>query len=106
MTTCFAAGEAAERLGWRGAPLLPILAPLRNFGRFLQVHAAEFINPAPAALDRFIESYFADNVLDLPPRFFQSRLEAGRCLVLLDRLDEVADRDLRATSGADGQRVH
>ena len=85
-----------KRLGWDGAPLLPILAPLRNFGRFLQVHAAEYINPAPAALDRFIESYFADNVLDLPPRFFQSRLEAGRCLVLLDGLDEVADRDLRA----------
>lgn len=97
VTTCFATGEAAERLGWQGAPLLPILAPLRNFGRFLQVHAAEFINPAPAALDRFIESYFADNELDLPPRFFQSRLEAGRCLVLLDGLDEVADRGLRAT---------
>ena len=97
VTTCFAAGEAAERLGWQGAPLLPILAPLRNFGRFLQVHATEFINPAPAALDRFIESYFADNALDLPPRFFESRLEAGRCLVLLDGLDEVADRDLRAT---------
>jgi hypothetical protein len=96
VTTCFAAGEAAERLGWHGAPLLPILAPLRNFGRFLQVHATEFINPAPAALDRFIESYFADNALDLPPRFFQSRLQAGRCLVLLDGLDEVADRDLRA----------
>ena len=95
VTTCFAAGDAAQRLGWQGAPLLPILAPLRNFGRFLQVHTAEFINPAPAALDRFIESYFADNVLDLPPRFFQSRLEAGRCLVLLDGLDEVADRDLR-----------
>ena len=48
LAVCFARGEAAARLGWSGAPLLPILVPLRNFGRYLNAHQATCINPAPA----------------------------------------------------------
>jgi formylglycine-generating enzyme required for sulfatase activity len=97
VTLCFARGQAAERLGWTDEPLLPILVPLRNFGRFLEDHRADYTNPAPGALRQFIEDYFAEYELELPPRFFRDRLQKGHCLVLLDGLDEVADRDLRAT---------
>jgi formylglycine-generating enzyme required for sulfatase activity len=97
VTLCFARGQATERLGWADEPLLPILVPLRNFGRFLEDHRADYTSPAPGALRRFIEDYFAEYELELPPRFFRDRLQEGRCLVLLDGLDEVADRNLRAT---------
>ena len=94
---CFARGQAAEKLGWTGEPLLPILVPLRNFGRFLEEHRKEYISPAAGALRAFIEAYFAEHDLELPPRFFRDRLQEGKCLVMLDGLDEVADPDLRAT---------
>jgi hypothetical protein len=94
---CFTRGQAAERLGWTNEPLLPILVPLRNFGRFLEDHQADYTNPAPGALRQFVEDYFTEYELELPPRFFRDRLQEGRCLVMLDGLDEVADRDLRAT---------
>ncbi|GAB4542790.1 MAG: hypothetical protein Kow0063_35230 [Anaerolineae bacterium] len=98
VATCFAGGQAVERLGWTGAPQLPILVPLRNFGRFLEDHhRADYTSPAPGALRHFIEDYFAEYELELPPRFFRNRLDEGGCLVLLDGLDEVADRNLRAT---------
>jgi hypothetical protein len=97
VTLCFARGQAAEHLGWTDEPLLPILVPLRNFGRFLEDHRADYTSPAPGALRQFIEDYFAEHELELPPRFFRDRLQEGYCLVLLDGLDEVADRDLRAT---------
>ena len=93
----FAAGQAAERLAWAGEPLLPILVPLRNFGRFLDDHRKEYSSPAPLALRNFIEDYFREYELGLPPEFFRRRLEQGHCLVLLDGLDEVADKGLRAS---------
>ena len=96
LATSFARGRAAEQLDWTAEPLLPILVPLRNFGRFLTDHHAEYTNPAPQALRRFIEDYFREYELELPPSFFLKRLKQGRCLVLLDGLDEVADRDLRS----------
>ena len=96
LTTCFANGEAASKLDWQGEPLLPILIPLRNFGRFLQTHKKEYTNPAPLALLAFIEDHFREYILNLPLNFFRDRLEQGRCLVMLDGLDEVADTDLRA----------
>ena len=96
LTTCFANGEAASRLAWQGEPLLPILIPLRNFGRFLQEHKKEYSNPAPRALREFIENYFREYDLELPLNFFRDRLKQGRCLVMLDGLDEVADPGLRA----------
>jgi energy-coupling factor transporter ATP-binding protein EcfA2 len=66
LAVCFARGEAAACLGWSGPPLLPILVPLRNFGRYLNEHRATCINPAPRALRQFIEDYFAEYELQLP----------------------------------------
>lgn len=92
----FARGQAAEKLNWSGEPLFPILVPLRNFGRFLHDHRTEYTNPAPQALRQFIEDFFRENDVALPADFFHRRLQQGHCLVLLDGLDEVADRNLRA----------
>ncbi|MCB8965995.1 MAG: NACHT domain-containing protein [Ardenticatenaceae bacterium] len=97
LTLNFAQGEAAEKLGWTGEPLLPILIPLRTFGRFLTDNRSKYTNPAPLALRHFIDDYFAEHDLQLPGDFFFKRLKQGRCLLLLDGLDEVADRDERAT---------
>lgn len=95
LALAFAFGQAT-RLDWTELPLLPILVPLRNFGRFLVAHP-EYSNLAPRALGAFIEDYFSEHELTLPPDFFRRRLAEGGCLVLLDGLDEVADRDLRVT---------
>jgi hypothetical protein len=97
VASCFAAGGAEARLGWVGEPLLPIMVPLRNFGSFLEKHKEDYPNIAPIALRQFIEKYFVDQELRLPPDFFLNRLREGKCLVLLDGLDEVADRNQRAT---------
>lgn len=92
----FARGRAQAECGWTGEPLLPILIPLRNFGRFWQDHRTEYTSPLPLALLRFIEDHFQEHGLTLPPNFFKERLQKGHCLVLFDGLDEVADRSLRA----------
>lgn len=91
-----ARGEAGKKLGWQGEALLPILIPLRNFGRFLHDHRPQYTNPLPQALRHFIEDYFKEHEIELPVDFFRQRLKKGHCLILLDGLDEVADRDLRA----------
>ncbi len=96
LTTCFAGGQAGANLSWTAQPLLPIFVPLRNFGRYLDTHKREYTSPAPSALRRFIEDYFAEYELEFTPGFFHDRLKEGHCLVLLDGLDEVADRDQRA----------
>lgn len=94
ITLSFARNEAKERLDWPHENLLPILVPLSNFGRYLQNHP--YNNNAPRPLRQFIEEYFRDQDLTLPPDFFYDRLQKGRCLILLDGLDEVANRKLRA----------
>ncbi|MCP4421747.1 MAG: SUMF1/EgtB/PvdO family nonheme iron enzyme, partial [Chloroflexi bacterium] len=94
MALSFARNEARERLDWPHEELLPILVPLSNFGRYLQTHP--YNNNAPRPLRQFIEEYFRDQDLTFPPGFFHNRLQKGGCLLLLDGLDEVATRDLRA----------
>jgi len=96
LALAFANGDAKEKLNWQGEPLLPIFVPLRNFGQFLADHRKEYPDPAPASLLVYIENYFRANVVTLTPDFFRQRLNTGKCLILLDALDEVSDPTLRA----------
>jgi formylglycine-generating enzyme required for sulfatase activity len=96
LALAFANGDAREKLAWESAPLFPILVPLRNFGAYLDAHRKEFPDPAPMSLLTYIQQHFGQNALALTPDFFRQRLENGKCLVLLDALDEVSDPGLRA----------
>ncbi len=87
----FAEGRAEQDLGWKGAPLLPIFVRLRNFGSFLAKNSAEFCEPSSGALVAYLERMQKTGKRhSLTPDFFDSRLSEGKCLVLLDGLDEVA----------------
>ncbi|MBI4517639.1 MAG: SUMF1/EgtB/PvdO family nonheme iron enzyme [Deltaproteobacteria bacterium] len=75
------AGGRQGELGL-GADTLPVFVPLRN------VRVDDDFAPAlQAASDPAIK--------DFPPRFFAPALTDGRCLLLCDGLDEVANRDQR-----------
>ena len=88
----FADGRSTTDLEWNREPLLPIFIRLRNFGVFLAKHHQRFSSPAPGALTAFMENYFREeHRLPLSAGFFDNRFEEGRCLVLLDGLDEVAE---------------
>lgn len=96
LALCFAQGREADDLDWMGGPLLPILLPLRNFAHFLETHPGEYNSPGARALREFMDGYFRDHERAFPVGFFTRRLEQGNCLVMLDGLDEVGDRDLRS----------
>ena len=87
----FAEGRARQDLNWPGAPLLPILIRLRNFGVFLNENRQRFCEPCPGSLVAFFDQQLRDGErLGAPADFFDRRLEEGNCLVLLDGLDEVS----------------
>lgn len=88
----FAEGLAEEELDWQGTPLLPIFVRLRNFGTFLAGRRDAFPSPAPGALTAYLDNYFRKEYrLALTPDFFDRRLKEGKCLVLLDGLDEATE---------------
>ncbi len=89
----FAEGSAAVDLEWKDAPLLfPVYIRLRNFGAFLKEHKAEHTSPGPGALTAYLGHHFRKvRNLNLPADFFERRLKAGHCLLLLDGLDEVTE---------------
>ncbi|MEM7536495.1 MAG: SUMF1/EgtB/PvdO family nonheme iron enzyme [Chloroflexota bacterium] len=81
-----------ERLGLTGDVPLPIVLPLREFGRYLRhLPQEKHMGPQPQLLLDYLNAYFAGWNLDLPDDFFTHHLASGRCLVLFDGLDEVAD---------------
>ncbi len=88
----FAEGRAEEDLDWKGKPLFPIFIRLRNFGEFLDTEAGKgFFEPGPGALLEYLRSLYQKiKETELTPDFFTRRLDEGKCLVLLDGLDEVA----------------
>ena len=86
----------AERLGLSGAAPLPVVLPLREFGRYLRnLPARQRVGPQPQLLLDYLNEYYRGWNLNLPADFFTHHLDAGRCLMLLDGLDEVADPDER-----------
>ncbi len=86
----FARRQARERLELT-EDRLPILVYLRDFGPFLD--AAPQQEDGAALLLHFLSEQYQKTAayLNLPGDFFSQRLEAGRCIVLLDGLDEVID---------------
>jgi hypothetical protein len=71
---------------------------------FLRDHVRKILREQPPSLGRLVEEYFGDAALfptlRPPPRWFEKEIEGGRCIVLLDGLDEVADADERRAVSA------
>jgi len=66
---------------------------------FLRDHIAAVTQQSPPSLGKLAQDYFGDSnlfpTLKPPPDWFEKQLEHGKCMVLLDGLDEVADSELR-----------
>jgi DNA polymerase III delta prime subunit len=66
---------------------------------FLREQAAAIAGDPTPSLDKLAHQYFSDKnrYLDLnpPEGWFRTQLKSGKCLVLLDGLDEVAQKDTR-----------
>ncbi|MEJ5224142.1 MAG: hypothetical protein WHV44_06765, partial [Anaerolineales bacterium] len=88
----FAEGRAATDIHWQGKHKLPIFVRLRNFGIFLEKNGEKFSAPGAGALVAYLEQHLRnDEGIDIPHDFFERRLAAGDCVVLLDGLDEVLE---------------
>lgn len=89
-------GLVMNRLGLDDGGRLPVFLPLREFARHLRVsHSKGIEGPRPIFLLNYLYNYFENYDLRLPKHFFESRLNSGSCIVLLDGLDEVANYDER-----------
>ncbi len=83
----YARQKTGERLGFADS-LFPVFVPLRQ----LQAVLAQ---PNRRSLPDYLADNFAALGMPPPDGFFEQRLKNGRCLVLLDGLDEVADQQQR-----------
>ena len=88
----FAENRAAEDIQWQGQNKIPVFIRLRNFGIFLAENRAKFSAPGSGALIAYLEQNLRnDEKILIPEDFFERRLKAGECVILLDGLDEVLD---------------
>jgi predicted NACHT family NTPase len=97
LAVTFAAGRQADtdRLGPTFTePCLPILLELRRFGERLRALAEQ---PSAFDLADEISSYVAQDArfAGVPREAMQAAIAAGGCLILLDGLDEIEDRQAR-----------
>jgi len=67
--------------------LLPILLPLREYGRYVEQNPNK--SASPAGFIEFLDNYFSQWNIGLSSGFFIQFLERGNCIILLDGLDEV-----------------
>ncbi|BAY43401.1 hypothetical protein SAMD00079811_09810 [Scytonema sp. HK-05] len=80
-----------QRLQHREAPkLIPILVYLREGNIQTEISKAH-----PPKLSELIERQESISQLNPPPQWFERKLNAQQCLVMLDGLDEVADFQVR-----------
>lgn len=95
----FARGQAKESLRL-DSERVPLFVALRDFNRFLDnmERRGELTELGSGLLPRFLHEHTraAAPHLKLPDGYFERALNAGRCAVLLDGLDEVADPRKRA----------
>ena len=94
---CGRPGVVSERLGLEGEAerRLPVLLPLRDVGRRLAATQEDGSVDGSRFMVDYLVARFAAQEIVLPEGFFRKALEAGRALVLLDGMDEVADPELR-----------
>jgi len=75
---------------------------------FLREHAQIIVEQSPS-LAELTQTHFSDQKrypeLDPPPKWFVRQLKAGRCLVLLDGLDEVSEDRRQAISTWVGRQI-
>jgi energy-coupling factor transporter ATP-binding protein EcfA2 len=71
---------------------------------FLRDHLSFITQKDSPPLDKLVQEHFANKKLfarlDPPPDWFRTQLESGKCMVLLDGLDEVADLNQRKSVSA------
>ncbi len=84
-------GLVAGRLQLATEHRLPIMLPLRDFAHYLEENHPDRSVDGPKLLLDYLRTYFANQDIPLPERFFAGRLQRGECAVLLDGVDEVAD---------------
>ena len=84
-----------KRLKLNEAGRLPILLPLRDFGRHLKDAHPDPGKDGPALLLNYLREHYANQDIRLPEDFFAAPLEKGEAVVLLDGMDEVASAELR-----------
>ena len=74
---------------------LPILLPLRDFGRHLKKNHPDSTKDGATLLLNYLRAYYEGQDIALPKDFFSTHLEEGQGVVLLDGMDEVAEVKLR-----------
>jgi formylglycine-generating enzyme required for sulfatase activity len=93
-------GVARDNLGLPdGADLpVPVFLTLRDFARFCRGEGRA-VDPGPGAMLRFINTRVNEDFPSLrpPDDFFERLMGEGRCMIMADGLDEVADADERGT---------
>jgi hypothetical protein len=82
---------------YRIRPYIPILLFLRN-------HVSAITEERAPSIGRLVQDYFGDSdlfaTLRAPAGWFEKQLDKGKCIVLLDGLDEVADLQQRKAVSA------
>lgn len=87
---------ACERLGLAGSLPIPILIPLHTFATH-RIRCRQAADPELSTLAGCLQDHLIreKGALDLPAGFFKSLLKMGKCLVMLDGLDEVGSESER-----------
>lgn len=88
--------HAQKYLGVDEHGYIPILIPLRRLGAYLKTHhGIDDGTEGHGILLKYFFEMLAGERVKLPPNFFDSYLNSGKAVILLDGLDEVANLELR-----------
>jgi formylglycine-generating enzyme required for sulfatase activity len=89
-------GLVQDRLGPDERGRLPILLPLRRLGAYLTIHRpVDDGTEGHRILLDHLHQCLTEERVSVPNDFFDSYLQDGQAVILLDGLDEVADPNLR-----------